>query len=108
MLYEFSFIPMSFFFTFDFGILWGPKTCLMHEVLSNFRPLFKFNLIVLNIPFQHIFMLYEFSFISMSSFLICLDKGDIFGYFPNFRVISPFFPYFPLFCKGENDFLTKR
>ena len=30
------------------------------------------------ICFQHIFMLYEFSFISMSFFLICLDKGDIF------------------------------
>ena len=53
-------------------------------------------------------MLYEFIFISMSSFSICLDKEDIFRYFPQFKGNSPFFANFPHFCKGEKDFLTKK
>ena len=79
MLYEFSFISMSSFFTFDFLHSIGAKTLFNAHSPFQFSSPFYMHLTYFKyIFFQHIIMLYEFSFISMSSFSICLGKEDIF------------------------------
>ena len=64
---------------------------------------------------QHILTMYELSFIPVCNFLyhiiiMHLDKEVFFsGNFPNFSVISPYFPLFsPFSVKVRQNFLTKE